>query len=241
MEGRIHSLQSLGAADGPGLRYVIFMQGCPFRCIYCHNPDTWAADGGVGYTAEALIERVMRCKPYFGEMGGVTVSGGEPLLQAAFVRALFAGLHERGIHCVLDSSLMLEGEEARALICEADLILADLKFPDSERVSSLCGGSLATLERNLTLAAEHAIPVITRTVIVPQLNDSEAELEALAAFSLRYPNIERCELLPFRKLCFEKYRAAGIPFRLADTPEADSAAVSAMQARLAVLREKRAE
>lgn len=239
MEGKIHSLQSLGAADGPGLRYVIFMQGCPFRCIYCHNPDTWATEGGQSYTTEAIIERVTRCRPYFGEKGGVTVSGGEPLLQASFVRELFAGLHERGIHCVLDSSLMIEGAEAEALIGEADMILADLKFTDRHRVSSLCGGSLAALERNLARAAARSIPVVTRTVIVPQLNDSEAELEALAAFTLRYPNIVDCELLPFRKFCLEKYRAAGIPFRLEQTPEADRIAVQTMEETLRALRAKR--
>ncbi len=236
MIGRIHSLQSLGAADGPGLRYIVFMQGCPYRCVYCHNPDTWATDGGEEYTVDAIIERVMRCRSYFGKEGGVTISGGEPLLQAAFVRELFAGLHERGIHCVLDSSMMLESEDARALICEADMILADVKFTDAERVSTYCGGSLAALERNLALAAEYDIPVITRTVIVPGLNDSEAELEALAAFTERYPNIIKCELLPFRKFCIEKYRAAGIPFPLEQTPEADTIAVKAMEARLCELR-----
>ena len=236
MKGRIHSLQSLGAADGPGLRYIVFMQGCPYRCVYCHNPDTWATDTGEEYTADAIIERVMRCKTYFGKDGGVTVSGGEPLLQAAFVRELFTGLHERGIHCVLDSSLMMDGEDARALICEADMILADVKFTDDESVQTLCGGSLAALERNLELAARNEIPVVTRTVIVPGLNDSDTELEGLAAFTKRYPNIVKCELLPFRKFCIEKYRMAGILFPLEQTPEADKAAVKAMEIRLSELR-----
>ena len=236
MKGRIHSLQSLGAADGPGLRYIVFMQGCPYRCVYCHNPDTWATDTGEEYTADAIIERVMRCKTYFGKDGGVTVSGGEPLLQAAFVRELFTELHERGIHCVLDSSLMMDGEDARALISEADMILADVKFTDDERVQTLCGGSLAALERNLELAARNEVPVVTRTVIVPGLNDSDTELEGLAAFTKRYPNIVKCELLPFRKFCIEKYRMAGILFPLEQTPEADKAAVKAMEIRLCELR-----
>ena len=114
--GRVHSLQSMGTLDGPGVRFVVFLQGCPLRCKCCHNPDTWQLDGGREYTAEELIRRIVRFREYFGADGGVTVSGGEPLLQATFVRELFMRCHDEGIHTCLDTSGCMLGGDVEALL-----------------------------------------------------------------------------------------------------------------------------
>ena len=132
MKGRVHSIQSLGAVDGPGVRYVVFLQGCPLRCAYCHNPDTWDFSGGMEREAADLVKEICRFKPYFGAKGGVTVSGGEPLAQAPFVEELFSLLHKEGIHTALDTSGVGDLEKARRVLSHTDLVLGDMKFATAE-------------------------------------------------------------------------------------------------------------
>lgn len=228
-KGWIHSLQSLGAVDGPGLRYVIFMQGCPYRCVYCHNPDTWAFEKGEPAYAEELAEKAARMKPYFGKNGGVTVTGGEPLAQSAFVTALFKALHERDIHTALDTSGAWPLKEAAQVLEHTDLVLADIKFLTAQDYQQYCGADFLWIQAFLEQVQKKNIPLWVRHVVVPGLTDTEGHIRKLVQTAARYPNLKKIELLPFRKLCVEKYHAAQIPFLLEDTPEMDGESCRALQ------------
>ncbi len=221
MEGRVHSLQSLGTVDGPGLRYVVFLQGCPLRCVYCHNPDTWDPAGGAVMDTEELVEKILRCRPYFGAEGGVTVSGGEPLLQAGFVTQLFARLKQEGVHTALDTSGAGDLGKAPALLEVTDLVLLDLKFPTEEGYRQHCRGSLGQTEAFAALVAEKQVPLWVRHVVAPGLNDTLEDMAAVKAWAQRQPTLEKIEWLPFHNLCLEKYQQLGVPFPLAGTPPMD--------------------
>ena len=218
MKGRVSSLQSLGTVDGPGLRYVIFLQGCPLRCVYCHNPETWDPAGGREYAPEELVEKVLRCRAYFGEQGGVTVSGGEPLLQAPFVAELFRQLKEAGIHTALDTSGAGDLKQAAQILDWTDLVLLDLKFPDEAGYRRYCRGSWAQTQAFAALAGEKRVPLWVRHVVVPGLNDSLEDLRAIKAQAESLPGFQKLEWLPFHNMCLEKYQQLGLPFPLAGTP-----------------------
>lgn len=221
MEGRVHSLQSLGTVDGPGLRYVVFLQGCPLRCAYCHNPDTWDPAGGAVMDTEELVEKILRCRPYFGAEGGVTVSGGEPLLQAGFVTQLFARLKQEGVHTALDTSGAGDLGKVPALLTVTDLVLLDLKFPTEEGYRQYCRGNLGQTEAFAALVAEKQVPLWVRHVVAPGLNDTLEDMAAVKSWAQRQPTLEKIEWLPFHNLCLEKYQQLGVPFPLADTPPMD--------------------
>ncbi len=218
--GCVHSFQSLGAVDGPGLRYVVFFQGCPLRCVYCHNPDTWAFAGGQQVTVGEVLEKVRRCAPYIKKNGGVTLTGGEPLAQSDFAAALLAALQGEGFHTALDTSGAAGLESAAKVLKHTDLVLADLKFTTEEGYRRYTGGSLARTLEFLDLCRTMGRPVWLRHVVVPGLNDGPAAAARLAELAKGYDNVEKVELLPFRTLCAEKYDALGVPFPLKDTPPA---------------------
>lgn len=218
MIGRIHSIQSLGAVDGPGLRCVIFMQGCPLRCAYCHNPDTWVYDGGEQMDVQTLLQKVLRFRPYFKNGGGVTVSGGEPLVQAAFVAALFEELRREGVHTALDTSCSLFNTDVERLLHHTDLLLADLKFTTEKAYEQYCRGNLQTVERFLRRAEALKIPLWIRHVVVPGLNDNVEDMRKIKKMAESYDNLEKIEWLPFHNMCIEKYKKLDIPFPLSDTP-----------------------
>ena len=224
MKGRVHSIQSLGAVDGPGIRYVVFLQGCPLRCAYCHNPDTWLCQGGTLRDAEELAKEICRYKPYFGTKGGVTVSGGEPLTQAPFVEELFRLLHQENVHTALDTSGVGDLEQARRVLEHTDLILGDLKFATKEDYQTYCGANTDKVLKILSfyqMAAAMKIPLWVRHVVVPGLNDSLEDMRKIKALAESFPNLEKIEWLPFHNLCVEKYQAMGIPFPLEGTPTMD--------------------
>ena len=135
MTGRIHSIQSLAASDGPGLRFAVFMQGCPLRCGCCHNPDTWDFGGGKEYSAEEIVQKASRYKSYFGSKGGITVSGGEPLMQADFVREIFELSHKEGINTCLDTSGCVMNDDVKKLLIHTDRVLLDIKYTDARQLS----------------------------------------------------------------------------------------------------------
>ena len=218
MKGYIHSIQSLGTVDGPGVRSVVFMMGCPLRCSYCHNPDTWGA-GGEEYEAEELVTKLRRFYPYI-KNGGVTLSGGEPCLSAEFLLEVTRLLHKDGIHVAIDTSGAVLTEAALSLIDECDLVLLDVKFTDDEAYKLHTGGDLASPLAVLDRCEKIGKPVWIRHVVVPTINDTEEDGAALKALLSPYTVIEKIELLPFRRLCLEKYDALGIPFPLSDIPAA---------------------
>ena len=219
LKGKIHSFQSLGAVDGPGIRYVIFMQGCPYRCPYCHNPDTRAFSGGTEYTADELVARVSRYKTYFGDKGGVTVSGGEPLLQAEFVAELFEKMHKAGINTALDTAGIKVNDTVRRVLKSTDTVLCDIKFPTNEQYEKYVGHSLDTVKEFLEECDKAGCDVIVRHVVVPCMTDSEESVKEVVRIAKNVKNLKKIELLPFKKLCTEKYKKLGLPFPLEDTPE----------------------
>ena len=220
MQGRIHSFQSLGTVDGPGVRAVVFMQGCPLRCACCHNPDTWDLGGGKIVSAEEIFRKIQRLRAYFGKDGGVTVSGGEPLLQADFVAELFSLCRADGISCALDTSGCVYNESVERLLSLTDLVLLDYKYTNDTDYKKYTGMSMQTAEDFLARLDALGKRVWIRQVIIPTLNDIEESVRRLYALSERYSCIEKTELLPFRKLCVEKYRVLGIDFSLENIPEA---------------------
>lgn len=229
MMGRIHSVESFGSVDGPGIRYVVFLQGCPLRCAYCHNPDTWPLAGGTEMSAQELFQKIRRYKPYFGEEGGVTVSGGEALLQPEFVRELFLLCHSEGINTALDTSGCVLGEAVLALLEETDTVLLDIKMTTEEAYATYTGGSLAATMAFLQELHRRGIPTWVRQVIVEGLNDTPEDIQALNALMAPYDNIVKVELLPFHKLCRSKYEKLGIPFRFDCYPETGEATIRRLQ------------
>ena len=198
----------------------MFMQGCPLRCACCHNPDTWDFGGGKIVSAEEIFRKIQRLRAYFGKDGGVTVSGGEPLLQADFVAELFSLCRADGISCALDTSGCVYNESVERLLSLTDLVLLDYKYTNDTDYKKYTGMSMQTAEDFLARLDALGKRVWIRQVIIPTLNDSEESVRRLYALSERYSCIEKTELLPFRKLCVEKYRALGIDFPLENTPEA---------------------
>lgn len=228
MKGKINSFQSMGAVDGPGIRYVVFMQGCPLRCAYCHNPETWSLDGAE-YSVDEVFQKIMRAKPYFGKEGGVTISGGEPLLQWEFVSELFKKSQEAGIHTALDTSGIGEMNGAKELLKYTNLVLCDLKFSSEEEYRKYCNGSLHAVLSFLKLTDEMQIPLWIRHVVVPGLTDNQENLSHIFKMAEQYTNLCKLELLPFKKLCISKYEELGIPFPLADYRECSDAAIKNLE------------
>ncbi len=230
LTGKIHSFQSLGAADGPGVRFIVFFQGCPYRCPYCHNPDTRAFSGGIDYTAEQIIERASRFKPYFeAGGGGITASGGEPLMQAEFLCELFSLAHKNGINTCLDTASMKVDERVKAVLEHTDTVLCDVKFPDRALYKKHIGAELANVIEFLMLCRDMKINTVVRHVVVPGLSDSEESINSLKKLVSGIAPDIKTELLPFRKLCIQKYRALGLKFPLEDTPECSEKTLSVLK------------
>lgn len=229
--GLVHSLQSLGAVDGPGIRYVIFLQGCPYHCPYCHNPDTRPFSGGTRYTVGELMRLIRRYRPYFGKEGGVTVSGGEPLVQAGFVTELFRALRKEGISTALDTAGMPLTEEVRRVLVATDYVLCDIKTSDFTQYRTGFGMEAQTVERFLSAVRRAGCTLWVRHVVVPGLTDSPQEVRAVAQLA-QNAGATRLELLPFHRLSDEKYQRLGIPFPLADTPPCPPQTVSELYAML---------
>ena len=217
--GRVHSIQSMGTLDGPGVRFVIFLQGCPLRCRCCHNPDTWDFQGGTEYTSEELIKRALRFKEYFGRDGGVTVSGGEPLMQADFVREIFELCHENGIGTCLDTSGCILNDKIKSLLSVTDRVLLDVKYLTDELYRENVGCSIDTPMAFLDYLCKENIPTTVRQVIIPTKNDTEENMLALREIVTAHANVDKVELLPFRKICQVKYDKMGLEFPFGNIPE----------------------
>ena len=216
---KVHSFESLAARDGEGLRYGIFLSGCPLRCSYCHNPDTWDKNNGTDYTPEALLRKIQRYTSYFAAgNGGVTFSGGEPLLQAGEIAVLGRLLKEAGIGYAIDTSGCVELTDAvKEAVSLADLVICDLKFYDEKSFAEHCKGDLKKVFAFLDYLRSIGKRLWLRTVIVPGLNDKEEDIRGYAAAASPYRDIiERYELLPFHTMGFFKYENLGIENPLKD-------------------------
>ena len=208
----------MGTVDGPGVRAVVFSSGCPLRCIYCHNPDTHIMNEGELTDSHELSERIKRLIPYIRD-GGVTFSGGEPCMQASFFASLAGELKSAELHIALDTSGCIMNEDVRELLSLVDLVLLDIKFTTDNDYKCYTGGTLGSTLEFLSYCESESIPVWIRHVVVPGMNDTEEDILRLSELIKRYTCIEKTELLPFRKLCLEKYEALGRDFPLKDTPE----------------------
>lgn len=219
MTGRIHSIQTLGTVDGPGVRFVLFMQGCPLRCGFCHNPDTWDFSAGTEVTPDEIMEKVLRYCEYFGEDGGITVSGGEPLSQAEFVTELFTLCKQNGIHTVLDTSGSVWNSSVEKLLSVTDMCLLDYKMTDNESYLRHIGCDIGRVENFLGELQKRNIRTWLRQVIVSGINDTAESVGRLYALADAHPCVEKTELLKFRKICSPKYENMGIVFPFGDIPE----------------------
>lgn len=225
--GYLHSVNTMSSQDGPDLRFVAFLQGCPLHCIYCQNIDTQPFDGGQPITAEELAQRIQRVN---GFVQGLTVSGGECLCQAAFVREVFERVRPLGLSCCLDTSGCLLTDEVLQLLPLCDLVLLDIKFYTEEQYRRYTGASLQTVLAFLQKLDELGVAVIIRSVVLGGLNDTEQDMRALRELVAPYRNVRGIELLPFSKLCADKYKALGIDFAAACYTVPDAERMARLQA-----------
>ena len=218
MKGYIHSFQSLGTVDGPGVRFVCFTQGCPLKCGCCHNPDTWEFSKNNSFTPEEVLEKALRFKEYFGADGGVTLSGGEPLTQAGFVKELFKLCKENGLNTCLDTSGCILNNSVKDLLNYTDRVLLDIKYTDSELYKKHVGCEYSSVLEFLSYVNDKNIPVWLRQVIIPTLNDNEENIKNLNALKKKFNCVEKIELLAFKKICQVKYDEMKIEFPFKDIP-----------------------
>lgn len=220
IKGYIHSMESFGSADGPGVRYLIFLKGCNMRCKYCHNPDTWARGGAIEMTPEEVLNQALRYKRYWGKKGGITVSGGEALLQIDFLIELFRQAKEKGIHTCLDTAGNPFGRQApffdkfTELMKYTDLVMLDIKHIDPQAHQNLTGHTNENILDMARILSDMKIPVWIRHVLVPGVTDDEASLRQLRQFLDTLNDVERVEVLPYHTLGVFKWKELGLDYAL---------------------------
>lgn len=217
--GNIASIETMGLVDGPGVRFVVFLQGCPLRCLYCHNPEMWNYENApIKMTASELVEKIKRYKPYFRNGGGITISGGEPLSQEKFVSEVFKLCKENDIQTCLDTSGFGDGKEA---LKYCDLVILDVKELDSEKYKNLTGQKIDKFSKFLKFCQDQNKKLWLRQVIVPNFNDNEESVKKLNEFADSLINVEKVELLPYHTMAIEKYENLKIDYRLKGVPAMD--------------------
>ncbi|MDX8360564.1 pyruvate formate-lyase-activating protein [Cytobacillus sp. IB215316] len=218
MKGRIHSVETCGTVDGPGLRYIVFTQGCPLRCIYCHNPDTWKVAGGKEEDTNDLIEDIKKYMSYMSfSNGGVTVSGGEPLIQADFIIDLFKKCKALGIHTALDTAGSVIPANIDEILDLTDLVLLDIKHIDEQKHQDITGLSNKNTISFANRLNDKGIPIWVRHVLVPGYTDQEQDLDRLGQFIGTLSNVEKVEILPYHKMGEYKWKALCLDNELIDT------------------------
>lgn len=220
MIGNIHSYESFGTVDGPGIRFVVFLQGCPLRCKFCHNPDTWNATGAkIKESAEKTFEKIRKYKGYFGKKGGVTLTGGEPLVQSEFVLELFKLCKKDGIHTALDTSGYIFNDKVKEVLEYTDLVLLDIKALDEKVYKELTGVELKNTLEFANYLKEINKKTWIRHVVVPKITDDDELLDRLANYVSKFDNVEKVEILPYHKLGEFKYKELGMRYVLEGVEE----------------------
>ena len=214
---RVHSYESMGTYDGPGLRLVVFLQGCPFRCLYCANPDTIAFDGGTPTEPEHIINMAVSQKPFFGRRGGVTFSGGEPTVQAKDLIPVVKGLKEQGINVCIDTNGGIWNPAVEELMQEIDLVLLDVKQINPERHLNLTERSNEQTLKTAQWLEDNGKPFWLRYVLVPGISDFEEDIRALGEHFKNFKMLQRVEILPYHTLGIHKYETMGQEYKLKDT------------------------
>ncbi len=218
--GRIHSLESFGTVDGPGIRFVVFLQGCPLRCKFCHNPDTWEVNRGTSYTPKELADEILKYKAYMDfSGGGVTFTGGEPLLQAQFLLEVCRLLKPHAISVAIDTSGYIWNDAVKELLEYTDLVLLDIKNYDPLVYQEVTGVKLDPTLKLLDYLREHKITVWVRYVLVPGLTDNLDNIEKFSGYLDDYQNVAKIELLAFHKMGEYKWKEMGLNYTLSDTKE----------------------
>ncbi len=218
--GKIHSIETFGTVDGPGIRFVLFVQGCPMRCLFCHNPDTWLLDYGKEKSVEELMVEIRKYKHYYGNDGGVTISGGEPLMQIEFVTKLFRALKDENIHTCLDTSGVTFNDSPETikkfddLMEVTDLVMLDIKHITSDNHRALTGHPNKNILAFAKYLDDKNKPMWIRHVLVPTINDDEESLKKLREFIDTLHNVENIEVLPYHTYGIEKYKKLGIEYKL---------------------------
>ena len=215
----VHSYESMGTFDGPGLRLVVFLQGCPFRCLYCANPDTIEVKGGKPTSLQEVKEMAVSQKPFFGKKGGITFSGGEPTLQAENLLPLFDELKKEDIHICLDSNGVIWNEKVEQLLKLTDLVLLDIKQYNPQRHRDLTGRSNEQTLRTAEWLETHGKPFWLRYVLVPGYSDFDEDIRNLGNHFRNFKQIQRVEILPYHRLGVHKYEALGLDYALKDVKE----------------------
>lgn len=225
MKGYIHSLESFGTVDGPGVRYVVFFQGCPMRCLYCHNPDTWHMEDGTPMDTAEILTKLERNRAFYAT-GGLTATGGEPLLQIDFLTELFTKAKEMGIHTCLDTSGILFREKDKdtmekfqTLMRVTDLVMLDIKHMEDSRHQKLTGHSNANVFAFARFLETQKIPVWIRHVVVPGITNNKEELEMLGKYLSTLSNVEKLEILPYHALAIPKYENLHMEYPLKGVPQ----------------------
>ena len=218
LKGYVHSVETAGMVDGPGIRYVVFFSGCNLRCKYCHNPDTWKLKKGQLFSVEDVIWDIKKYKSYlYFSGGGVTITGGEPFVQPHFLVELLKACKSEGIHTVLDTAGHVPVNVAQQALQYTDLLLLDLKSMNSEVYKDVTGVQIDSTLKVLALSRNMGVPVWIRFVLVPGLTDNEDNIRKMADFLKLFPNIEQVEVLPFHKLGEYKWEELGLTYTLKDT------------------------
>lgn len=221
--GYIHSFESMGLVDGPGIRTVVFFQGCSLRCSYCHNPDTWDYGKGQQYTVDDLMKKINRFKPYFKNGGGVTFSGGDPLMQPQFLIECLKACKASGIHTTIDTSAFGIEKYYDEILKYTDLVLLDIKHFDNDGFIEITGHGMQHLLKFIECLNASSCKVWIRHVVVPGITDSEDHIKNLANFIKQIKDIEKIELLPYHTLGAHKYENLNIPYKLKDVPPMNKA------------------
>lgn len=227
---KIHSIETFGAVDGPGIRFVVFMQGCPMRCLYCHNPDSWAIANGQEMSVDNLLTEILKYKNYYGKDGGVTLSGGEPLLQLDFAIELFEKLKSHNINTCIDTSGIVYNTSVETdvkidkLLSLTDLVLLDIKHIEDKNHQSLTGKSNKNILNFARYLNRKNIPMWIRYVLVPGYTDNEEDIKNLRRFLDTLDNIKKIEVLPYHSMGAAKYEKLKIDYKLKDVepPTKDS-------------------
>lgn len=219
MVGKISDIETMGLVDGPGMRLVLFMAGCKLRCLYCHNPETWNDKNSREITPEEVLKIYKKYSNYYGDNGGVTFSGGEPLLQSEFVLETIKLLKENGIHTALDTAGV--GKNYDELLKLVDLVILDIKAVEQKEYKFITGREIDEFNEFLEKCKKYNKKLWLRQVIVPNINDDEKHVSLLKEFAKDIPNVERIELLPYHSMAKQKYEKLGIKYKLSNTPYLD--------------------
>lgn len=218
---KVHSVESFGTVDGPGIRFVLFLQGCHLQCKYCHNRDTWDINRGSYQSLDEIFDKIMKYKNYIYPRGGVTITGGEPLLQAKFIYELFRRLKKEGIHTCIDTSGMVAlTEDVKKVLSVTDLVLLDIKHIDDEKCKTLVGKSNKLELTFANYLSEHSIPIWIRQVLIPGYTDEEEDLFKLKNFIASLKTVEKVEILPYHNVGEFKWKKLGFSYDFKDVRQA---------------------